>query len=389
MTPDTFLALTARNDQPAFLLTHDGQVLAANPPGSDLLGHGTYPATGVKLGGYVDSSAGPFESLMAAWTAAGVPLTRPLPIRRPDGRKVQCRAEGLGLTDPGDGSHSMVLLHVVPLDPVPPLPLAPVAPPAAKALPGRPAKPEPRETPTERSVGKMEAMSNLAGGIAHDFNNLLTVMKVEVELVLEDEDAPPRIIDSLLACHTAILDAEALVRGLLAFSRHQLISTTHMDLSAVLDHAIPALRPFLGDTRLKVERATEALPLRVDGKQVELVLQALVRNAVEASSPGNPVVVRTRRERVDPGFVRENEGAREGDYAVIEVEDRGSGITPEVAARMFEPFYTTKGRGRGRGLGLAQAFGIVKMLGGYIKVDTEPDEGSKFAVYLPLERGPA
>ncbi len=385
MTPDTFLALTARNDQPAFLLTNEGQVLAANPKGSDLLGRGRNPATGLDLGGYVDDSAGAFDRLMAAWSTAGVPLTRPLPIRRPDGRTVHCRAEGMGLTDPGDGSHSMVLLHVVPLDPLPPLDIELPDTPSLPVEPS-PAPANEQGPPPERSVGKMEAMGNLAAGIAHDFNNLLTVMKVELELVMEDEDIPPQVIDSLLACHTAILDAETLVQGLLAFSRHQLIRPTRVDLSAVLDHALPALRPFLGDTRLEVERADEALPLLVDTKQVQVVLQALVRNAVEASAPGEPVIVRTRRERLGPGFVQRNEGSREGEYAVLEVEDRGSGMSPEVQARLFEPFYTTKGRRRGRGLGLAQAFGIVKMLDGYLKVDTEAGEGSTFSVYLPLEQ---
>ena len=323
------------------------------------------------LAGYVDDSAAPFENLMAAWSAAGVPLTRPLPIRRPDGRKVECRAEGLGLTNPGDGSHSMVLLHVVPLDPIPPLDVVPAPTPAITAPPSngasapqapaaaRPSTDRPDASTTEESAPpsrrvpweRWRPWANLAAGIAHDFNNLLTVMKVEVELVLEDEDVPPHVIDSLLACHTAILDAEALVRSLLAFSRHQLIRTAHMDLSAVLDHAIPALRPFLGDTRLTVERAREPLPLRIDAKQLEIVLQALVRNAVEASSTGDPVTVRTRRETLGTRFVQENEGSREGDYAVLEVEDRGSGMAPEVEARMFEPFYTTKGRGHGRGLG--------------------------------------
>ncbi|MEX2473294.1 MAG: ATP-binding protein [Gemmatimonadota bacterium] len=230
-------------------------------------------------------------------------------------------------------------------------------------------------------------MGNLAAGIAHDFNNLLTVMKVEVELVLEDDNVPALAVDSLLSAHAAMLRAESLVDGLLAFSRRQLVHPAQTDLGALLERAIPRVRTILGDTELVVEPTTDPLPLLVDPEQMEIVLLALVRNAVEASSEGSHVTIRTRQETLDKAFVEENDGSREGTYAVLEVEDHGTGISPEVEARMFEPFFTTKGRGYGRGLGLAQAFGIVKMLEGYLQVLTTVGEGSRFIVYLPLHNG--
>src|SRR5690606_9183359 len=162
---------------------------------------------------------------------------------------------------------------------------------------------------------------------------------------------------------------------LLAFSRRHHVQAAHTDLGSVLTGTLPKLQAAVGGARLVVERTEEALPTLIDPDRVETVLLALVRNAAEASPDGAPIHLRTRRESMDPTCVAGNAGSRPGRYAGLEVEDQGTGIAPEVQARMFEPFYTTKGRGSGRGLGLAQAFGIVKTLGGYLKVDTEPGRG--------------
>lgn len=431
MTPETFLALTAGNPHPSFLLTEQGVVLAANDSGSTVLGCTSLcRGQGVELGRYIEgspdgSSDAAFAELMRAWASAGVPLSRPVRFRPADGRPVRCRAEGLAVTSPNANGLPRVLLHLVPAVGNAPLsprvdrpseashpstgrgafeasgptaatldaPIAPRDSTVEPTVPGD-ATTDPivsgdatAESTAPRHVGKMEAMGNLAAGIAHDFNNLLTVMKVEVELILEDDNVPALAVDSLLSAHAAMLRAESLVDGLLAFSRHQLVYAAQTDLGALLDRAVPRVRTILGDTELVVEPTTDPLPLLVDPEQMEIVLLALVRNAVEASSDGSHVTIRTRRETIDETFVKENEGSREGEYAVLEVEDHGTGIPPYVQERMFEPFFTTKGRGYGRGLGLAQAFGIVKMLEGYLKVLTTVGEGSRFIVYLPVHNG--
>ena len=459
MTPESFLALTARNPNPSFLLTKEGVVLAANDTGSAVLGCTSLcRGEGIELARYLEGAAhahgsrdDAFPDLMRAWASAGLPLSRPVRLRPADGRPVRCRAEGLAVTSPTADGLSRVLLHLVPVVEGAPIsrrseshrgesgpstrsgpagsrpsdragrsesiavepppesdPGAAAAPPDVGVGP-RDGSPQPSATPVApasarrdeppepnasgdatagaappKPVGKMEAMGNLAAGIAHDFNNLLTVMKVEVELILEDDNVPALAVDSLLSAHAAMLRAESLVEGLLAFSRRQLVLTTQTDLGTLLERAVPRVRTIVGDTELVVEPSTEPLPLLVDPEQMEIVLLALVRNAVEASGEGSRVTIRTRRETLDETFVEENEGSREGEYAVLEVEDHGTGITPDVQERMFEPFFTTKGRGYGRGLGLAQAFGIVKILEGYLKVLTSVGEGSRFIVYLPL-----
>ncbi|MDZ7781015.1 MAG: ATP-binding protein [Gemmatimonadota bacterium] len=374
MTPESFLALTERNADPAFLLSSHGTVVAANPSGSSTLGcTAVSPDCGMDLGDFVDDSEGAFEAHLRSWVASGVPISRPIRLKDPDGRRRRYRGEGLRVTSPGPQVDPLVLLHCVPLD----------------ARAERRSTLAPQRSASEgkepRTVGKMEAMGNLAAGIAHDFNNLLTVMKVEVELAMEHDEVPAEIVDSLLSTHAAVLRAESLVDGLLAFSRHQLVRTSRTDLRRLVEGTIPRVHTITDPAEPVVDQADAPLPVQIDPEHMETVLLALVRNAVEATTAEPFVSIRTRREVLGPDFVRRNAGSSEGEFAVLEVADRGTGIPPEVAARMFEPFFTTKGRGYGRGLGLAQAFGIVKMLGGYVKVDTDLGVGSTFTVYLPLQ----
>jgi signal transduction histidine kinase len=384
--------------------------VAANPSGSAVLGC-TRSGQGcaVDLGDFVDDPDETYQAHLRSWASAGLPTSRPIRLRAANGTRRRYRGEGLRVMSPGSEAYPLVLLHCVPLDPHLPAPRGTGRAPPAAGSPGDepaedasagsdpsgsespPAEPRattPLETVTaapSRTVGKMEAMGNLSAGIAHDFNNLLTVMKVEIELAMEHEDLPALVVDSLLSSHAAVVRAEALVDGLLAFSRRQLLQTSEADLHDLIDQALPRVLSITGPDEPRLDTAPDPLPVQVDPEHLETVLLALVKNAVEASEAGRPIHIRTRKEVLGSDFVRDNDGATEGVFAVLEVEDRGTGITPDVEARMFEPFFTTKGRGYGRGLGLAQAFGIVKMLGGYMKVDSEVGSGSTFSVYLPLE----
>ncbi|MEX2465957.1 MAG: ATP-binding protein [Gemmatimonadota bacterium] len=445
MNPESFLALTARNAHPVFLLSTEGSVVAANPSGSAVLGcEGRCKGTDLDLRDFVEDPPEAFLANLQSWASAGVPINRPIRLRAVDGRKTRYRGEGLRVVRFDGEATPLVLLHCVPLDPAQarepaaepnrgrvhcdrsrprgtaadPTPESTKAPdardrrttrdrratpdrraspqrcatedppvesggPEKPEKPDRPATPATPATPT-RPVGKMEAMGNLSAGIAHDFNNLLTVMKVEIELAMEQGDLPAAVVDSLLSTHAAVVRAETLISGLLAFSRRQHLLTSEADLRTLVEDAMPRVRAVTGATQPVVTRAPRPLPVQVDAEHVETVVLALVRNAVEASEQGTPIQIRTRREVLGPDFVSANEGSSEGAFAVLEVEDRGTGITTDVQARMFEPFFTTKGRGYGRGLGLAQAFGLVKILGGYLKVDSTLGSGSTFAVFLPL-----
>ena len=375
--------------------------MAANPSGSEILGCQGLCADGeIHLGDYCEATEGTFDDLIETWSSAGLPRSRNLRLRGADGTSLRFRGEGVRIVDPGHEDR-LVLLHLVPLDErarTGPAGRSPAVSGSAareatqgpgggtsrQAVPRTPPPATDGDEP-HRPVGKMEAMANLSAGIAHDFNNLLTVMKVELELALEHLDLPAHVVDSLLSAHAATRRAESLVSRLLAFSRRQLVRPTELDLNALLDQALPKVAPLVKDLQLVVERAPSVLPCRLDFKLMQTVLLALVENAVDASEEGSSLTIRTRRETLGAAFTRAHDGSREGDFCVLEVEDQGTGISPEVSARMFEPFFTTKSRGHGHGLGLAETYGIVKMLGGYLKVDSLVGTGSTFTVYLPRQ----
>jgi len=236
---------------------------------------------------------------------------------------------------------------------------------------------------------KMEAIGNLAGGIAHDFNNMLAVINGYSELLLAGL-RPGAPMQAYVAEISKAGDRAAnLTRQLLAFSRKQLLETKVLDLNDVVQKVDRMLRRLIGED---IELVTLLDPglgrVKADPGQVEQVLMNLAVNARDAMPQGGRLLLRTR-----------NAEAREiravtvagGSYVVVEVEDTGCGMQPEVLEHIFEPFFTTKEQGRGTGLGLATVYGIVKQSGGYIDVASEPGAGSRFTIYLPQveEQAPA
>jgi CheY-like chemotaxis protein len=110
----------------------------------------------------------------------------------------------------------------------------------------------------------------------------------------------------------------------------------------------------------------------------------LVVNARDAMPGGGTLTLETAEHDIDAAFVRDNPGARAGSYVLLEVRDTGTGIPHEIQGKIFEPFFTTKGEGKGTGLGLATVYGIVKQNGGYIRIESEPGQGTSVRIFLPL-----
>jgi CheY-like chemotaxis protein len=134
------------------------------------------------------------------------------------------------------------------------------------------------------------------------------------------------------------------------------------------------------DRRLMLRFQRGLAAVRVDPSQVEQVVMNLVANAVDATTQGGMVTIRTSSAVVDPD---DDIDTAPGRYAVVTVEDDGDGIDETVLHHLFEPFFTTKGVGDGTGLGLATAYGIVKQSGGTIAVHSERGRGARFSIYLP------
>jgi signal transduction histidine kinase len=231
---------------------------------------------------------------------------------------------------------------------------------------------------------KLEAIGRLAGGVAHDFNNLLSVIGSYSELMLDElpPDADLRTPAAEIA--KASDRAAALTRQLLAFSRHQVVDAHPIDLNDVVADVQRMLRRLIGeDVELAVLPAPGLWRVLADRGQIEQVLFNLVANARDAMPGGGTLTIRTANVDLDPDFVRANVGAAAGPHVRLGVADTGVGMDAATASRVFEPFFTTKSAGTGSGLGLATVYGIVKRAGGFIQVESAPDRGTSFSIYLP------
>jgi PAS domain S-box-containing protein len=243
-----------------------------------------------------------------------------------------------------------------------------------------------------RQAQKMEAVGRLAGGVAHDFNNLLTVVTGCVYVLLTGLPADDPARQFLGDIQDAAERAGVLTRQLLAFSRKQILQPKVLDLNDIVGNLEKMLRRLIGeDVALSTVLAPGLDRVRVDPGQLEQVILNLVVNARDAMPLGGRLTLETRAVVLSEAECRHRPDSRPGQYLQLSVSDTGCGMPPEVQARIFEPFYTTKAAGKGTGLGLATVFGIVKQSDGHIEVDSTVGMGTTFRIYLPavLETDPA
>jgi signal transduction histidine kinase/CheY-like chemotaxis protein len=233
-----------------------------------------------------------------------------------------------------------------------------------------------------RHSQKMEAVGRLAGGIAHDFNNLLTAIIGYTEIVMVGLDpGDPRRADAEEIARAAMRAAD-LTRQMLAFSRKQLLQPKVIDLNVTLSKIEPMLRRVIGEDIVMTISAKATRPqVRVDPGQIEQVIMNLVVNARDAMPRGGRLTVETADPVIEPGMLPPE--AKPGRYVMLAVSDTGIGMSAEVRARIFEPYFTTKEVGKGTGLGLSTAYGIVRQSDGHIQVYSEPGQGTTLRIYLP------
>jgi PAS domain S-box-containing protein len=235
-----------------------------------------------------------------------------------------------------------------------------------------------------RQSQKMETVGTLVGGIAHDFNNQLTVIMGNLRLLLLEAEPGAN-------GHRFLVDAERAARrcgdmtaGLLAFSRRHVGRLQFVQLNQVVAEAVRLLQRVLpASIAIDVKEDRDLWVVRADNTQLHQVLMNLAVNSRDAMPQGGTLTFTSANRLLSEEDAVRNVDARPGKFVVLSVRDSGTGMTPEVQARMFEPFYTTKPAGQGTGLGLAMVFGIVKAHHGWIVVDSVPGEGSTFSVYLP------
>ncbi len=231
---------------------------------------------------------------------------------------------------------------------------------------------------------KLEAVGQLAGGIAHDFNNLLTGIAGIADLLTHRLGPGDVNLADLNDLREAVSRGAGLTRQLLAFSRHQPIAHTVVDLNLLLADTTRMLRRLIReDIELEFPEADEAHFIRADRTQMEQVLLNLALNARDAMPRGGRLRFTVTGAEVDESARHEHPEARPGSYVRLGVQDSGTGMDAAIVGRIFEPFFTTKPIGAGTGLGLAVVHGIVQQSGGFIQVRSTPGQGSTFDIYLP------
>ncbi|WP_447977433.1 PAS domain S-box protein [Candidatus Nitrospira bockiana] len=236
-----------------------------------------------------------------------------------------------------------------------------------------------------RQAQKMEAIGRLAGGVAHDFNNLLTVISGYSELLQYHLRGNETLWKYAEQVKLAGDRGSALTRQLLAFSRQQVLRPEVLDLNAVITDLLDMLQRLIGE-HIVLETALDPRPafVKTDPGQLEQVLLNLAINARDAMPDGGLLRIETAHVRSD-GTACEGLGRlAPGPYVRLTVRDTGCGMDDVTQARLFEPFFTTKDQGKGTGLGLATVYGIVTQSQGAITVESEPDRGTSFIIYLPV-----
>ncbi len=230
---------------------------------------------------------------------------------------------------------------------------------------------------------RMENLGMLAAGIAHDFNNILSPVLMAANLFRRVK-LPPRDAKLLDALEQSVERGAALVRQILAFAygtgaeRH-LVQLKHIarDIALLIEETFPR--------SLKFEQniANNLRPVNANPTQIHQVLLNLCVNARDAMSERGRLSLRLSNCRLGSAEAAAIPEGRPGDFVLIEVADTGTGIPPAILARIWEPFFTTKGPGKGTGLGLSTVRGIVSSHEGFLAIDTKVGAGTTFRVYLP------
>ena len=235
---------------------------------------------------------------------------------------------------------------------------------------------------------KMESIGQLAGGIAHDFNNMLGAILAHVELAMGAGTSAADIHEHLEAIQQAATHSADLTRQLLSFARRQNVFPRRLDLNQTLPHTLQILRRLIGEhIQLEWNPGPPIGKVRVDPTQLGQIVTNLcvnARDAIANTRAGGRITVGTSLLELDADAAAQIKDAAPGRYACVTVRDNGSGMTPDILARIFEPFYTTRDLGLGTGLGLASAYGAIRQNDGFITVESAPGRGSTFRVSFPL-----
>ena len=242
-----------------------------------------------------------------------------------------------------------------------------------------------------RQAQKMESIGTLAGGIAHDFNNVLNIIRGYATLASR-QSSDSQVAESMQVINEEIDRGAAVVRQLLTLARKTEALLTRTDANRIVIRVSELLKqtfPKIIELKLHLDPALP--PVLADPNQINQALLNICVNARDAMPMGGVLAFTTQV--IDGSELRDRHaGARTERYVCIAISDTGTGMEADVRLRIFEPFFTTKGFGEGTGLGLAMVYGLIRNHNGLIDVESEPEHGTTFRLYLPaldIEEKPA
>lgn len=239
-----------------------------------------------------------------------------------------------------------------------------------------------------RHAEKMEAVGQLTGGVAHDFNNILTVITGTIEILADAVVDEPELAAIAKMIDEAAGRGAELTQHLLAFARKQPLQPREIDINSLISDTAKLLRPTLGE-HIQIESVfdEESCVAMVDPNQLTTAILNLALNARDAMPDGGKLIVETGSAYLDEVYASAND-VQPGHYVLIAVSDTGTGIPTNMLARVFDPFFTSKGPGKGTGLGLSMVYGFIKQSAGHIRIYSEEGHGTTIKMYLPPGKTP-
>ncbi|WP_306146188.1 cell cycle histidine kinase CckA [Roseibium sp. MMSF_3412] len=342
-------------------LNNDGRVLRTNAPFLKLFGAADTVEESPKLEAYVAESGREELSKALSAAAKGIGEISPIDIPLVEGNDPRSATFYVSAVQDGEGDGETAIVYAL-------------------------------ETTQQRALEaqfaqsqKMQAIGQLAGGVAHDFNNVLTAIIGFSDLLLASHRPTDPSFQDIMNIKQNANRAAGLVRQLLAFSRRQTLRPQQLELNDVLGDLSILLDRLLGEkVELKVVHGRDLWPVMADLNQLEQVIVNLAVNAGDAMAEGGRLTIRTSNvEEAQSTQFDNTRGMPPGEYTLVEVEDTGHGMPPEIMEKIFDPFFSTKEVGKGTGLGLSTVYGIVKQTGGFIFCTSEVDAGTTFRLFLP------
>ncbi|WP_309672353.1 response regulator [Gemmatimonas sp.] len=390
MNSAQFLEVADWLPDPLLMLTRDGTIMTANRAATRLLGTSADGLGGTSLTARVDGDVETIARHLRESSRAREPHPGAIALRTQGGATVPCRCS-TGLFRPASDEHpALLVMRLLPRE---------TSPSQFRLLNDRieqldremgrrqAAEEERRKLEAQMlQTQKLESLGVLAGGIAHDFNNLLTGIigfSDLARLELPHESSTRSYLDE--AVNGARRAAE-LTQQMLAYSGKGKFVVGPVRITGLVEEITRLLEVSISKKCvLRYDLMVDQPPCLADATQLRQVIMNLIINASEAIGDRSGVISLTtgamwcERDYLAETYL--DEGLREGLYLTLEVADTGAGMSPEVRARIFDPFYTTKFTGRG--LGLAAVLGIVRGHGGAIRVYSEAGRGTTFKILLP------